>query len=230
MLATDVASRGLDIKNVSTVINYEAPQSHEIYLHRVGRTARAGRSGRACTLAAEPDRKVVKQAVKASRDQGAKVVSRQVPMEETDRWLKKIRDLEDEIEEVLQEEKDERLLSITERDLKRGENLINHEDEIKSRPRRTWFESEKDKMAEREKGAAALNGPAGGSVKDKKKKLSGKDKKKLEAKDFRSEGKQWKKGKTDRGLTTGMAKEKQAHQKKKSKEIAQRTTFKGFAK
>ncbi|CAN9096663.1 unnamed protein product [Alternaria alternata] len=231
LLATDVASRGLDIKNVSTVINYEAPQSHEIYLHRVGRTARAGRSGRACTLAAEPDRKVVKQAVKASRDQGAKVVSRQVPVEETDRWMKKIRDLEGEIEEVLAEEKEERAMSITERDLKRGENLIQHEDEIKARPRRTWFESEKDKMAERERGAAALNGQAGGSVKgkEKKKKLSGKDRKKLEMKDVRTEGKLFKKGKADRGLSTGKAKEKQAHAKSKSKKIAAKTgSFKGF--
>jgi ATP-dependent RNA helicase DDX27 len=231
LLATDVASRGLDIKNVSTVINYEAPQSHEIYLHRVGRTARAGRSGRACTLAAEPDRKVVKQAVKASRDQGAKVVSRQVPVEETDRWMKKIKDLEGEIEEVLAEEKEERAMSITERDLKRGENLIQHEDEIKARPRRTWFESEKDKMAEREKGAAALNGAAGGSVKGngKKKKLSGKDRKKLEMKDVRTEGKLFKKGKADRGLSTGKAKEKQAHAKSKSKKIAAKTgSFKGF--
>lgn len=144
--------------------------------------------------------------------------------------MQKIRELEDEIEEVLQEEKDERLLSITERDLKRGENLINHEHEIKSRPRRVWFESENDKMAEREKGAAALNGPDGGTVKDKKKKLSGKDKKKLEAKDYRTEGKQWKKGKEDRGLSTAKAKEKQAHVKKKSKEIAKRTAFKGFGK
>jgi ATP-dependent RNA helicase DDX27 len=199
-------------------------------MHRVGRTARAGRSGRACTLAAEPDRKVVKQAVKASRDQGAKVVSRQVPVEETDRWLQKIRELEDEIEEVLKEEKEERALSITERDLKRGENLIMHEDEIKARPRRTWFESEKDKMAEREKGAAALNGPAGGSVKQKKKKLSGKDRKKLEAKDFRTEGNEWKKGKSDRGLTTAKAKEKQAAMKAKSKKIAKGTSFKGFGK
>lgn len=217
LLATDVASRGLDIKNVATVINYEAPQSHEIYLHRVGRTARAGRSGRACTLAAEPDRKVVKQAVKASREQGAKVVSRQVPAEDADKWITKIKDLEDEIEEVLKEEKEERVLSITERDLKRGENLIMHEDEIKSRPRRTWFETEKEKASEREKGAAALNNTSGGSVKSKPKKLSHKDKKKLEAKDDRTEGKQWKKGKADRGMTTAKSKEKNAHIKAKTK-------------
>ncbi|KAF2864990.1 P-loop containing nucleoside triphosphate hydrolase protein [Massariosphaeria phaeospora] len=196
MLATDVASRGLDIKNVSTVINYEAPQTHEIYLHRVGRTARAGRTGRACTIAAEPDRKVVKQAVKSARDQGAKVVSRQVPPEEAETWTKKLRDMEDEIEEVLEEEKEERALSITERDLKRGENLIAHEDEIKARPRRTWFESEKDKFAAKSKGAAELNGPLEG-VKKEKKKLSGKDRKKMEIRDVRTEGKVWKKAKGD---------------------------------
>lgn len=191
---------------MSTVINYEAPQSHEIYLHRVGRTARAGRTGRACTIAAEPDRKIVKTAVKAARSQGAKVVSRQVPPEEVDRWIKRLREMEDEIEEVLKEEKEERALSITERDLKRGENLIVHENEIKSRPKRTWFESEKDKVVSKQKGSAVLNGPA--DNKDKKKKLSGKDRKKLELRDTRSEGKVWKKGKGERGAKPEKGKDK----------------------
>jgi ATP-dependent RNA helicase DDX27 len=123
------------------------------------------------------------------------VVSRQVPQEESDKWTKKLRDFADEIEEVLQEEKEERAMSITERDLKRGENLIVHEDEIKARPRRTWFESEKDKEAAKERGAALLNGPAKTDNNTKKKKLSGKN-------DVRSEGKVWKKGKEDRGKKT----------------------------
>ncbi len=50
LVATDVAARGLDIQNVSHVINYSIPQNPESYIHRIGRTARAGRSGIAITL------------------------------------------------------------------------------------------------------------------------------------------------------------------------------------
>ncbi len=50
LVATDVAARGLDIQNVTHVINYSIPQNPESYIHRIGRTARAGKSGIAITL------------------------------------------------------------------------------------------------------------------------------------------------------------------------------------
>ncbi|MDO8618692.1 MAG: DEAD/DEAH box helicase [Candidatus Daviesbacteria bacterium] len=50
LLATDVASRGLDIPNVSHVINYDLPQTYDDYVHRIGRTGRAGKTGIALTF------------------------------------------------------------------------------------------------------------------------------------------------------------------------------------
>merc|ERR1712232_49489 len=55
LVATDVASRGLDIPSVDLVINYDIPKNSKDYIHRVGRTARAGRAGRAVTLVTQYD-------------------------------------------------------------------------------------------------------------------------------------------------------------------------------
>ena len=196
LLATDLASRGLDIKNVETVINYETPQNHDIYLHRVGRTARAGRSGTAITIATESDRKIVRSVVKAGRSQGAQIASRIIPVAEADAWANRLASLEDDVTAVLEEEKTERALGVAERELRKGENLVVHADEIAARPKRTWFESEKAKTEARDKGRVELNGEIVLGKKGKAK-LSNKEKKRLALKDERKEAQAWKKGKGD---------------------------------
>jgi ATP-dependent RNA helicase DeaD len=55
LVCTDVAARGLDIKNVSHVYNYDSPKTSVEYIHRIGRTARAGKDGKAITLLSERD-------------------------------------------------------------------------------------------------------------------------------------------------------------------------------
>ncbi|OJF77450.1 MAG: RNA helicase [Treponema sp. CETP13] len=55
LVATDVAARGIDVDNLSMVVNYDLPNEAENYIHRIGRTARAGKSGLAYTFCSEQD-------------------------------------------------------------------------------------------------------------------------------------------------------------------------------
>jgi ATP-dependent RNA helicase DDX49/DBP8 len=61
LVATDVASRGLDITNVSHVINYDIPRDPDDYIHRVGRTARAKKKGAAITFVTPGDGDIVRR-------------------------------------------------------------------------------------------------------------------------------------------------------------------------
>ncbi len=56
LVATDIVARGIDIDDITLVINYDVPRDAEDYVHRIGRTARAGREGRAITFVSERDR------------------------------------------------------------------------------------------------------------------------------------------------------------------------------
>lgn len=125
------------------------PKSIEIYLHRVGRTARAGKKGRALTLVGESDRKLVKLAMKHAEQETIK--QRTVPPEIVNSVLKELREMNDEVKEVMREEKEEKEFRRGNMELTKAQNLLEHEQEIKSRPARTWFQSETEKKTAKSK-------------------------------------------------------------------------------
>lgn len=67
LVATDVAARGIDVTRVSHVINYDIPYDTEAYVHRIGRTARAGRDGKAILFVAPRERRLLGSIEKATR-------------------------------------------------------------------------------------------------------------------------------------------------------------------
>jgi len=75
LVCSDVAARGLDIPDVSHVINYDAPHHAEDYVHRIGRTGRAGKSGAALTIVSRIDQKSI--------DEIEKLIGRKIDYAET---------------------------------------------------------------------------------------------------------------------------------------------------
>jgi len=67
MVATDIASRGIDVKNISLVINFDLPETSEDYVHRIGRTGRAGQRGKAISFVTPPERSDIRNIEKLIR-------------------------------------------------------------------------------------------------------------------------------------------------------------------
>jgi ATP-dependent RNA helicase RhlE len=65
LVATDIAARGIDVNNISHIINYDIPATSETYIHRIGRTARAQKSGEAYTFVTGEDKAIVRDIEKS---------------------------------------------------------------------------------------------------------------------------------------------------------------------
>lgn len=76
LIATDVAARGLDVNDITHVINYSLPDDPEVYIHRSGRTARAGKSGISIAISNESERRKIKSIEKKG---GIKFINKEVP-------------------------------------------------------------------------------------------------------------------------------------------------------
>ncbi len=76
LIATDVAARGLDVDDITHVINYSLPDDPEVYIHRSGRTARAGKSGISIAISNESERRKIKSIEKKG---GIKFLNKEVP-------------------------------------------------------------------------------------------------------------------------------------------------------
>jgi len=157
LVATDVAARGLDIPLVELVLNWAMPASAEQYLHRIGRTARAGRSGESLTLVGESDRKLFRQL--------GLIQQKRLKPSAIEKYKGKVEGIQEQLAQVMQEEKAEKLEEEASKELKRAENLLNHAGEIKARPKRTWFQSEEMKKGKKDQ---PINGKSGGKKKSRK--------------------------------------------------------------
>ena len=148
LVATDLASRGLDVPEVAAVLNVEMPLSTKDYIHRVGRTARAGKSGVAVSLVREGDRSLVKAIVKEGISDASRL---KLNMERVKFWTERLALWEPSVKDFLEEEQVEREVESGLRETTRGVNLIEHADAIMARPRREWFQSEEEKRIQAEK-------------------------------------------------------------------------------
>lgn len=154
LITTDVGSRGLDILDVDTVINFYMPHNLNVYIHRVGRTARMGRSGLAISLIDETSRKMLREVIKRARKRGLQdfIKQRIVDVDVVKHYQKELKRKQKEVfnfvaKGIMEKEtaRAEKALKKTEKALKWSDETILENSEVPDNNEHQWFQSKKEK-------------------------------------------------------------------------------------
>lgn len=100
LIATDVAARGLDVSDVELIINYDLPHEDEVYVHRIGRTGRAGKKGRAISFVTPRKRKMIEVLEKFTK---AEIPFMEIPNEDSI-YQKRLKDFKRDLKAKLKKE------------------------------------------------------------------------------------------------------------------------------
>uniref|UniRef100_A0A0A9Y289 ATP-dependent RNA helicase DRS1 n=1 Tax=Lygus hesperus TaxID=30085 RepID=A0A0A9Y289_LYGHE len=151
MVCTDIASRGLDIQTIELIINMDMPYKVQSYIHRVGRTARRGRTGVCISLVTPDDVGVVKSIYKLASSNKLTIHRREIDAAILEKYTQVVTSLQDSLRTIERCEGEAKELKLAEMEANKATNLLLHMDEIHSKPRRMWHTTRSSQLDARKR-------------------------------------------------------------------------------